>query len=100
MNVPTSAKSEKAADDEILVFALGRGDDSNAGRRLSRQSGCLGREWALGDSFSVTGIGCLETAELIQRVLAAFTAELERGSLITVKAGKITCHKLPIGSSE
>jgi len=36
----------------------------------------------------------------VQNVLTAFEADLERGSLVTVKAHRTTCHRLPIGSSE
>jgi hypothetical protein len=37
---------------------------------------------------------------LIRKILASFEAELKRGSLITVKALKTTCHRLPIGIPE
>jgi predicted nuclease of predicted toxin-antitoxin system len=45
------------------------------------------------------GLGAPEVVELVQKVLAGFEADLKRGSLVTVKAHKITCHRLPIGSS-
>ena len=46
------------------------------------------------------GLGALEVAEVVRKVLAGFEKELKRGSLITVKALKTTCHRLPIGRSE
>jgi hypothetical protein len=46
------------------------------------------------------GLGAREVAELVQNVLAGFEADLKRGSLVTVKAQKTTCHRLPVGSSE
>jgi hypothetical protein len=45
------------------------------------------------------GLGPREVAELVQNVLAGFEADLKRGSLVTVKAHKTTCHRLPVGSS-
>jgi predicted nuclease of predicted toxin-antitoxin system len=45
------------------------------------------------------GLGALEVVELIQNVLAGFEADLKRGSLVTVKAHKTTCHRLPVGGS-
>jgi predicted nuclease of predicted toxin-antitoxin system len=45
------------------------------------------------------GLGALEVVELVQNVLAGFEADLKRGSLVTVKANKTTCHRLPVGSS-
>ena len=46
------------------------------------------------------GLGAPEVVELVQKVLAGFEADLKRGSLVTVKAHKITCHRLPIGNSD
>jgi predicted nuclease of predicted toxin-antitoxin system len=43
------------------------------------------------------GLRAPETSRLIQQVLVEFPGELRRGALITVKARKTTCHKLPIG---
>ena len=37
---------------------------------------------------------------MVRKVSASFEAELQRGSLITVKALKATCHRLPIGIPE
>src|ERR1035441_8509580 len=46
------------------------------------------------------GLGAHQVVQLVQNVLARFGGDLGRGSLVTVKAHKITCHRLPIGSSE
>jgi len=43
------------------------------------------------------GLGAPGVVEVVRKVLASFEAELERGSLITVKAVKTTCRRLPIG---
>jgi hypothetical protein len=48
----------------------------------------------------VQGLGAREVVEVVRKVLASFEEELKRGSLITVKALKTTCHRLPIGISE
>jgi len=42
-------------------------------------------------------LGATEVVEVVRRVLASFEAELKGGTLITVKALKTTCHRLPIG---
>jgi predicted nuclease of predicted toxin-antitoxin system len=43
------------------------------------------------------GLDATAVVDIIRKVFAAFRADLTRGSLVTVKAHKITCHKLPIG---
>jgi predicted nuclease of predicted toxin-antitoxin system len=48
----------------------------------------------------IQGLGGSAVVELLQDVLAGFGGDLERGALVTVKAHKTTCHRLPIGSSE
>jgi len=55
-----------------------------------------------GDSPSVIrlrveGLGARETASIIQLALDRFREELEAGAVVTVKANKIVCHRLPIG---
>jgi hypothetical protein len=45
------------------------------------------------------GLGAPEVVEVVRKVLASFEEELKRGSLITVKALKTTCHWLPAGVS-
>ena len=46
------------------------------------------------------GLGGPEVVEIIRNVLARFEAQLKGGSLITVKARKTTCHRLPVGVPE
>jgi len=45
------------------------------------------------------GLRAAAVSELVQNVIARFELDLERGALVTVKARKITCHRLPIGGS-
>ena len=46
------------------------------------------------------GLDGLAVMQLVQRVIGEFADELAHGSLITVKAIKTTCHKLPIGGTD
>ena len=46
------------------------------------------------------GLNAAALVEIVRNVAAAFQAELERGSMVTVKANKITSHKLPIGGAD
>ena len=46
------------------------------------------------------GLGAPQVVGVIRNVLAGFEAELKRGSLITVKTRKTTCHRLPVGLTE
>ena|ERR1700677_1115094 len=48
----------------------------------------------------IQGLRAPAVVELILKVLSLFDSDLERGSLVTVKARKITCHRLPVGSSD
>jgi predicted nuclease of predicted toxin-antitoxin system len=91
----------KAADDEILALALEQhatvvtlDADFHAILAVSRASGPSVIRLRL------QGLGAPETVELVQRVGAAFETDLKRGSLVTVKARKTTCHRLPIGGSD
>jgi predicted nuclease of predicted toxin-antitoxin system len=45
----------------------------------------------------VEGLRAGAVPDLVQRVISTLEADLRRGALITVKARKTTCHKLPIG---
>lgn len=45
----------------------------------------------------VQGLDAVAVVELVEKVITNFTGELSQGSLVTVKATKTTCHKLPIG---
>jgi predicted nuclease of predicted toxin-antitoxin system len=92
---------QKAADDEILAFSLGRNAivvtlDADFHAILAVSGACEPSVIRL----RMQGLGASEVVELVQKVLAQFEAGLKRGSLVTVKAHKITCHRLPIGSPE
>jgi len=91
----------KAADEEILAFSLERNAivvtldaDFHTILALSGAS----RPSVI--RLRLQGLGPRDVAELVQNVLAGFEADLKRGSLVTVKAHKTTCHRLPVGSSE
>lgn len=90
----------KATDGEILAWAL---EKSAIVVTLDADfHAILAVSGATGPSvirLRKQGLGAQEVAGLVQDVLVRFGAELERGSLVTVKARKITCHRLPIGSS-
>ena len=46
------------------------------------------------------GLDGLAVANVVQRVIPEYAADLFHGSVITVKANKTTCHKLPIGGTD
>jgi predicted nuclease of predicted toxin-antitoxin system len=91
----------RAADQEILAWAVGEkatvvtldadfhtilavsGATAPSVIRLRRQ-----------------GLNAPAVVEIIRNVAAKFQAELEHGSMVTVKANKITSHKLPIGDPD
>jgi predicted nuclease of predicted toxin-antitoxin system len=91
----------KAADEEILAFSLEKNAivmtldaDLHTILALSRASGPSVIRLRL------QGLGALEVVGLVQNVLAGFEADLKRGSPVTVKAHKTTCHRLPVGTSD
>jgi len=91
----------KAADEDIMAFALGKNAiivtlDADFHMMLA-VSGASGPSVV---RLRLQGLVASELVEVVQNVLAAFEADLNRGSLVTVKAHKTTCHQLPIGSSE
>ncbi|SPE36572.1 conserved hypothetical protein [Candidatus Sulfopaludibacter sp. SbA6] len=91
----------KATDEEVLAFSLGKNAtivtlDSDFHTILA-VSGASGPSVV---RLRMQGLGASEVVEVVQNVLTAFEADLERGSLVTVKAHRTTCHRLPIGSSE
>ena len=91
----------KAADEEILAFSLGR--NAVVVTLDADFHAILAVSGAQGPSvirMRLQGLGAPEVVEVVRKVLASFEAELKRGSLITVKALKTTCHRLPIGISE
>jgi len=73
---------------------------SDRRRRFSHDTGGYGRKWAFRDSSADAGLAGPGSFELIPNVLAVFGADLSRGSLVTVKSRKTTCHRLPIGGSD
>ena len=48
----------------------------------------------------IQGLRAPAIVQLIHNVLADFETEVKNGCLITIKARKTTCHRLPIGSSD
>jgi predicted nuclease of predicted toxin-antitoxin system len=45
----------------------------------------------------IEGLHATDIVRIIRGVFARFGADLKDGALVTVKARKIRCHKLPIG---
>jgi predicted nuclease of predicted toxin-antitoxin system len=90
----------KAADDEILAWAL---EKSAVVVTLDADfHTILAVSGARGPSvirLRMQGLGAQQIVKLLQNVLVRFAADLKRGSLVTVKARKTTCHKLPVGGS-
>jgi predicted nuclease of predicted toxin-antitoxin system len=48
----------------------------------------------------IQGLDASAVVELVQRVIAGFADELSHGSLVTFKANKTTCHRLPTGGAD
>jgi predicted nuclease of predicted toxin-antitoxin system len=91
----------KAADEDILAFSLARNAlvvtlDADFHTILA----VCGAQGPSVIRMRLQGLGAREVVEVVRKVLASFEEELKRGSLITVKALKTTCHRLPIGISE
>lgn len=89
-----------AADEEILSFALRRNGvvvtlDADFHAILA-VSGAVGRSVIRVRS---QGLRATEIAEYTHFVSVHFEGELTAGSLVTVKARKTTCRRLPIGRS-
>jgi len=96
-----SAKSGCTADDEILAWALVRQAivmtlDAYF-HAISAVSGAGGPSLI---RLRMQGLRTPAVVELVQSVLAVFEADLKRGSLVTIKAHKITCHRLPVGGTD
>ena len=90
----------KSADDAILAWSLGK--NAIVVTLDADFHSILAVSGASGPSvirLRIQGLGAEEIVELVRKVLIGFGADLERGSLVTVKAHKTTCHRLPIGSS-
>lgn len=86
-----------AEDSEILDYARGRQAvvvtlDADFHAMLA-VSGARGPSAI---RLRLQGLKGTKVRELVTQVVGRFAAELRRGCLITVKAGKTTCHNLPI----
>ena len=91
----------KAADEEILAFSLGR--DAVVVTLDADFHTILAVSGASGPSairIRLQGLGAPEVVEVVRKILTGFEADLKRGSLVTVKALKTTCHRLPVGISD
>jgi predicted nuclease of predicted toxin-antitoxin system len=90
----------KATDEQILAFSLGGNAivvtlDADFHTILA-VSGASGPSVI---RLRMQALGAPDVVEVVQNVMAGFEADLKRGCLVTVKAHKTTCHKLPVGSS-
>jgi len=45
----------------------------------------------------IQGLDAIAVVALLQKVITAYESELLRGALVTVKAKKVTYHRLPVG---
>lgn len=91
----------KAADEEILAWSLGK--NAIVVTLDADFHTILAVTGASGPSvirLRIQGLGAPEVVGWVQKVLAEFRSDLERGSLVTVKARKTTCHRLPVGGSD
>lgn len=89
-----------AADEEILSFALRKNGivvtlDADFHAILA-VSGAVGPSVI---RIRIQGLRAGEIAEYLHLVCVHFESELSSGSLVTIKARKTTCHRLPIGRS-
>ena len=91
----------RAADQEILAWAV---EENGTVVTLDADfHTILAVSGATGPSvirLRGQGLKAPAVVDIILSVLARFRAELEHGCMVTVKANKITCHKLPIGEAE
>lgn len=90
----------KATDEEILAFSLERravvvtlDADFHTILAVARAGGPSVIRLRL------QGLDAPRIVELVQRIATGFQADLKSGSLLTAKAHKTTCHRLPIGGS-
>ena len=91
----------KSEDDEILAWSLGRNAivvtlDADFHAILAVSG--AGAPSVI--RLRIQGLGASAVVELVQKTLARFGEDLRRGCLVTAKANKITCHRLPIGGSQ
>jgi predicted nuclease of predicted toxin-antitoxin system len=91
----------KSGDDEILAWSLKHNAivetlDADF-HTIMAVSGASGPSVI---RLRVQGLGAPKVAELVQQILVRFGDDLRRGSLVTAKANKMTCHRLPVGGSD
>lgn len=91
----------RSTDEEILAFSLGKKAvvvtlDADFHTILA-VSGASGPSVI---RIRLQGLGAVEVAALVRKVLADFEGDLRRGSLLMVKARKTMCHRLPVGRRE
>jgi len=87
-----------AADREILAWALARGFivvtlDADFHAMLAVSGACMPSVIRL----RIEGLRGERATRIILSVLTEFGPDLERGAIVTVKAYKVTCHRLPLG---
>ncbi len=90
----------KAADEDILAWALGRHAivitlDADFHMILAT-SGARGPSVI---RLRIQGLRAPTVVGVVLTAIKGFQVELEHGAVVTVKPHKITCHRLPIGSS-
>ena len=91
----------RSTDEEILAFPLGM--EAVVVTLDADFHTILAVSGASGPSvirIRLQGLGANEVAALVRKVLADFEGDLRRGSLLTVKARKTMCHRLPVGRRE
>jgi predicted nuclease of predicted toxin-antitoxin system len=91
----------RAADQEILAWAVG--EHATVVTLDADFHTILAVSGATAPSvirLRMHGLNAPAVLEIVRNVLARFQAELERGLMVTVKANKITSHKLPIGGAD
>lgn len=91
----------KAADDEIVSLARDRNAivvtlDADFHALLA----VSGASTPSVIRLRIQGLRGPEVAAAVGRVVEQFGADLNRGAFVSVKAHKITCRRLPIGSGE
>jgi predicted nuclease of predicted toxin-antitoxin system len=89
-----------ASDEDILRFALGKNGvvvtlDADFHAILA-VSGAVGPSVI---RIRIQGLRAKEIADCVRLAFTHFDNEIRAGSLITVKARKTTCRRLPIGGS-
>ena len=90
----------KAEDSEILAFAARQ--NATVITLDADFHAMLAVSGAGGPSVirvRIQGLDAAAVQGIVKRVMSQYARDLEAGCLITVKAKKTTCHRLPIGGS-